>query len=204
MFNCSRKSSLFLLLLTVLVASYPSGDDSSEDDNANNSESDLQQVVDELERRASRNTKCPGCKTLLSAHTWGAPSRLCVGEETVASNSDTRKQDTLKSSKAIKTKKKSMSKSRSTKHTTDLTPMSIRPRQSVIGGRISGTTPRSRTRTTRGGKKSQGARRNSPSRKAFGRSTEPCECSSQYSYSQFQRNSSPFGEPNRFKQNTCA
>ena len=121
MFNCSRKSSLFLLLLTVLVASYPSGDDSSEDDNANNSESDQQQVVDELERRASRNTKCPGCKTLLSAHAWGAPSRLCVGEETVASNSDTRRRDTPKNSKATKSKKKSKSKSRSTKHTTDLT-----------------------------------------------------------------------------------
>ena len=121
MFNCSRKSSLFLLLLTVLVASYPSGEDSSSDDNANNSESDQQQVVDELERRASRNTKCPGCKTLLSAHAWGAPSRLCVGEETVASNSDTWRQDTPNSSKATKTKKKSMSKSRSTKHTNDLT-----------------------------------------------------------------------------------
>ena len=121
MFNCSRKSSLILLLLTVLVASYPSGDDSSEDDNANNSESDQQQVVDELERRASRNTKCPGCKTLLSAHAWGAPSRLCVGEETVASNSDTRRRDTPKNSKATKSKKKSKSKSRSTKHTTDLT-----------------------------------------------------------------------------------
>ena len=112
MFYMSGKSSTLVFLLTLIVACNATGDSSSDNDSPNESANESQQVVDELERRASRSTKCPGCHTLLADHNWAPANRLCAGDPATISNPDTRR----KTTKSTKSKKKSKSKTKPTNH----------------------------------------------------------------------------------------
>ena len=67
--------------LSTLVSCHATSSDSDSTEN---------EVVEDLERRTSRVSKCAGCKTPHSEHHWGPPNKLCIGDPTTLTNPDTR------------------------------------------------------------------------------------------------------------------
>ena len=106
----SVKRWTLIAMLSLVVVCHTTDDESSGSENDNES---AVQVVDDLERRASRTSKCPGCHTAMSNHPWGPGHKLCAGDPETIHNPDTRRRTKpSEEPKKPKSKKKSKSKSK--------------------------------------------------------------------------------------------
>ena len=99
----SVKRWTLIAMLSFIVVCRTTDDESSDSEKDNES---AVQVVDDLERCASRTSQCPGCHTAMSSHPWGLGHKLCAGDPEMIHNPETcRLTKPLEEPKKLKSKK---------------------------------------------------------------------------------------------------